>query len=300
MPICCELHAVSTVASERLVSARRHRSRGPRRLLVSTIASDQLVSGSVHPGSRSGARAPAAYLAFACLLLTLDLAPRVGHTFDFTPTEAEWQVWPAYCRAKYVQTTLGRESVFANRIGTGQSERWEATVGPEAWYALHHFCSGLARIERARLLPDMDKRKSEIGYAVDEFNFFLQRTPEQHPLYAEALVRICLAREKQGQPEAGLAECDRAIAAQPGNSTGYSAKAMVLRRQKKLADARVVLEEGNQATEGNSAEVEYFLGLTCADLKDYTCAVEHARRAYALGYPLPGLRSKLKAAGYSL
>jgi tetratricopeptide (TPR) repeat protein len=234
------------------------------------------------------------------LLLTLGLEPRVGHAYDFTPTDAEWQVWPAYCRARYVETNLGRESVYANRIGTGESRRWESTVGPEAWYALHHFCSGLARIERADLLPDKDKRKSEIGYAVDEFNFFLQRTPEQHPLYAEALVRICLGREKQGQPEAGLAECDRAIAAQPGNSAGYFAKATVLRRQKNLTDARVVLEEGNRTTEGNSAEVQYLLGLTCADLKDYTCAVEHGRRAYALGYPLPGLRNKLKAAGYSL
>lgn len=300
MPIRRELHAVAAVASKRLGVARRHGSRGLLGLLVTTVVSDELMSGTVHPAARLPPHALATNLACICLLLTLGLVSGIGRAFDFTPTDAEWQAWPAYCRARYVQTTLGRESVFASRISPDQSQRWEATVGPEAWYALHHFCGGLVRIERAGLLPDKDKRKSEIGYGVDEFNFFLQRTPEQHPLYAEALVRICMARGKQGQPEAGLAECDRAIAVQPGNSMGYSAKATVLRRQKKLAEARAVLEEGNRATEGNSAEVHYFLGLTCADLGDYTCAVEHARLAYALGYPLPGLRSKLQAAGHPL
>ncbi len=50
--------------------------------------------------------------------------------------------------------------------------------------------------------------------------------------------------------------------------------------------------------EGKSSEIHYFLGLTLVDLKRYEEAVEHARKAYALGYPLQGLRKKLKAAGH--
>ena len=54
---------------------------------------------------------------------------------------------------------------------------------------------------------------------------------------------------------------------------------------------------GNEATGGDSPEIHYFLGLAYLNLKDLDLASEHARRAYDLGYPLPGLRNKLAAAG---
>jgi len=36
------------------------------------------------------------------------------------------------------------------------------------------------------------------------------------------------------------------------------------------------------------------------DLKDFPAAQDHARRAYELGYPLPGLRDRLARAGHPL
>ncbi len=47
-----------------------------------------------------------------------------------------------------------------------------------------------------------------------------------------------------------------------------------------------------------SPEVHYNLGLLYFDLADFPHAQEQARIAYADGYPLPGLRNKLKKAGY--
>jgi tetratricopeptide (TPR) repeat protein len=48
---------------------------------------------------------------------------------------------------------------------------------------------------------------------------------------------------------------------------------------------------------GDDLNVHYNLGLAYFELKDYDQALEHAKRAYALGHPLPGLRDKLKRAG---
>lgn len=45
------------------------------------------------------------------------------------------------------------------------------------------------------------------------------------------------------------------------------------------------------------AEAHYNLGLLYVDLKDYKNAREQAEAAYASGYPLPGLRNRLKAVG---
>ena len=46
------------------------------------------------------------------------------------------------------------------------------------------------------------------------------------------------------------------------------------------------------------AEAHYNLGLMYVDMKRYDKAREHARLAYRAGFPLPGLRRKLDAAGY--
>jgi tetratricopeptide (TPR) repeat protein len=233
-------------------------------------------------------------------VLCAPLQPRISRAMEFYPSEAEWQVWPEYCRARYVVSGAGRESAFASRISQNEVQRWQSSIGSEAWYALHHYCGGLTWMDRADKRPEKALRQSELGIAIDEFNFYLQRTPPEHPVYAEAQVRVCICRERLGDIEDALRACDLAIRAQPANPIGYSAKAMVLRRHKKADEARLVLEEGNRRTAGQSAELQYFLGLISFDSKEYPKAVEYARKAYALGYPLPGLRNKLQAAGYKL
>ena len=50
----------------------------------------------------------------------------------------------------------------------------------------------------------------------------------------------------------------------------------------------------------DNAEVNYNLGLIYFDRKDYQTSQSYAKRAYAGGFPLPGLRRKLAAAGYPL
>lgn len=59
------------------------------------------------------------------------------------------------------------------------------------------------------------------------------------------------------------------------------------------------LEEYQKALElaPQSAEVHYNLGLLYVDRREYEKARQHAARAYELGFPLPGLRSKLERAG---
>ena len=46
-----------------------------------------------------------------------------------------------------------------------------------------------------------------------------------------------------------------------------------------------------------NASINYNLGLAYLLKKDYAQALVHAKKAYALGFPLPGLKNKLVAAG---
>lgn len=52
-----------------------------------------------------------------------------------------------------------------------------------------------------------------------------------------------------------------------------------------------------QELSGENANIHYNLGLAYFDLRDYDQALAHAHAAYGLGFPLPGLRSKLEGIG---
>lgn len=52
-----------------------------------------------------------------------------------------------------------------------------------------------------------------------------------------------------------------------------------------------------QKLDDSNANIHYNLGLIYLDFKDYPKAREHAERAYALGFTLPGLRKRLEEAG---
>ena len=47
--------------------------------------------------------------------------------------------------------------------------------------------------------------------------------------------------------------------------------------------------------EPDNATINYNLGLLYLKAKDYDKAAEYADKAYALGFPLPGLRNQLAA-----
>lgn len=217
----------------------------------------------------------------------------------FTPSEAEWVVWPEFCQARYMASAAGSSSEFAGRIPPGTVEAWRQRIGA-AWYGLHHHCAGLIFQNRARATTDPTQRKRLVERAIGEHRYTLARTPIEHPMYADMAVSIGMAYRLLGDHEQALNYFDRAINAHPTLPDAWQAKAMVYRDQKRLDDAREVLLKGNEAVGGNSADIHYFLGLVCADARDMDCAVEHARRAYELGYPLPGLRERLAAAGVSL
>jgi tetratricopeptide (TPR) repeat protein len=89
---------------------------------------------------------------------------------------------------------------------------------------------------------------------------------------------------------------DRALAYRPDDPTVRILVAdYALRtgdRQEALEHLRVAEEQAR-----DSSTVHYNLGLLYLDLKDYDRSVQHARKAYDLGAPLPGLKNKLAQAG---
>lgn len=58
-----------------------------------------------------------------------------------------------------------------------------------------------------------------------------------------------------------------------------------------------VLLKFDEVKDTDYADVEHFMAQTYFDLKNYDEAKAHVEKAYALGYPVFGLRDKLKRIG---
>ena len=68
--------------------------------------------------------------------------------------------------------------------------------------------------------------------------------------------------------------------------------------KKHEVERAIALWERALELDPSSAEIHYSLGLSYFDMKDFNKSEEHARVAYALQYPLPGLKKKLESVGH--
>jgi tetratricopeptide (TPR) repeat protein len=199
-----------------------------------------------------------------------------------------------------VASGAGVNSTFVARVDPSLVKAWEVRLGPNVWYGLHHFCAGLAFAARAKSITDKTQRDRALQRAIEEYSFMYTRMPQTGPMRADVATRLGLAHGEVAKYDEAVRYFDSAILACAECEIGYLGKAMYLRGRKDLTAARDVLLQGYKATGGLSAQGNYLLGLLFADLLDFEAAREHARKAYELGYPLPGLRDRLAKAGYPL
>ena len=96
------------------------------------------------------------------------------------------------------------------------------------------------------------------------------------------------------------AECyfERAIRFVPNDPMPRVLYASYLKDRKRMAEARTQLDEAEKERgDPSNFDFDYNLGLLYYEVGAYDKSLVAAKRAYALGAPLPALRSKLKAAG---
>ena len=95
-------------------------------------------------------------------------------------------------------------------------------------------------------------------------------------------------------------ECyfDRAMRFAPDDPMPHVLYANYLKERKRTADARTQLDEAERLRgDPSNFDFDYNLGLLYYELGEYDKSAVAAKRAYALGAPLPALMDKLKKAG---
>lgn len=217
----------------------------------------------------------------------------------FWPTPSEWANWPEYCRAKYAYLRRSETLEFGPPVPSALFEKYDASLG-RAWVFIHHHCAGLGYLQRAQLALTPRDRKEALRKALSESRFTFARIPEELPIYAEIATHMGTVSRASGDYDAALSYYEIAMRTHPDYAGGYQGTALVLQDKGRNDEALEVLLDGDKATGGSSPEIHYFLGMAYVKRKDFDRAAEHAKRAYELGYPLPGLRNKLAAAGHPI
>lgn len=153
------------------------------------------------------------------------------------------------------------------------------------------------RFHFSQNVETLTKGESSVKIGAD-LSFTLKVIPN-HPRALYAVAELS-RREKRERPvgSAYTVSCwfDRAIRFRPEDGHVRLVYGVALLRNGEVQPAITQLKKADELRPGD-ANVHYNLGLAYFDAKDYASSLEHAKQAYKLGHPLPGLRQKLERAG---
>ena len=175
----------------------------------------------------------------------------------------------------------------------------ENDYGPYDYSDSNDRQKNLPIVERFHFTPNVENLvKGNTGPLGGELDYTLRAFPNHHRALA-ALAKLGL-RDKTPKPVGARysVECffDRAIRFKPNHATVRMVYGTYLL---KLGQPDKAIDQLNVAVnlQPEDPTINYNLGLLYAQKKDYGQARTYAKKAYELGFPLPGLKNKLMEAG---
>jgi len=235
--------------------------------------------------------------AMACAATCLASAPEtLAAGWGFTPTPREWETWPQYCRVEYSYINRGANA-YGDYYPDSEIAAWRDRIGEKTFITLHHYCAAMLYLRRLKLERRPDYRSVLLSNVVADGEFTYDRTDPKSIVYPAVASVMAQARYVNGETDEAISILQRAINEQPDRFEPYGTLAEIYREEHKLDKAIEVMNQANAATGGQSAEVQYNLGLINLEAGHVDAAVDNAKHAYELGYPLPGLRNKLEKLG---
>ena len=158
---------------------------------------------------------------------------------------------------------------------------------------------GLSVVETYHFGPQVEAlQRGMSGTVGGDIGYTLEHFPN-HPRALASMARLALRAKKPQGPGATLsADCyfRRALAFVPADGATRALFGAYLLSLRRDSEAVEQLQAALEAQPAN-ATAWYNLGLAQARQKDWPAAMTAAHQAYALGFPLPGLRQQLKSAG---
>ena len=154
-------------------------------------------------------------------------------------------------------------------------------------------------VEGAHFTPDVESlKRGATGAVGGDLDYTLRAFPN-HPRALASMMALQLRSGKErpvGARWSMLCYFDRAIRLAPDDGRVRTTLGVYLMRLGKTEEA--IDQFNNAASLGeDGVNLHYNAGLAYFDIGDYTNSLEHAKKAYALGFTLPGLKNKLEKIG---
>lgn len=174
--------------------------------------------------------------------------------------------------------------------------------GPFDYLERHRLQAELGIVERYHFGPQVEQLRAGMRTGLEhdvaaELNYTLRAWPNHHRALNSAIqFRLIHKNRKTGFPPA---ECylERAIKFSPKDGITRMLYGNLLQR---TGHKNRALEQYEKALElqPNNVQIKYNLALLLVDIGQYKRAREYALDLYPKGFPLPGLKNKLKKAGH--
>jgi tetratricopeptide (TPR) repeat protein len=136
-------------------------------------------------------------------------------------------------------------------------------------------------------------------FASGGINYTLAVCPNHHRAL-NSVIQLQLRNRAGDMSDRPLspAECylQRALSFTPGDATVYMLYGMLLHRYEMYDEALQAYQRAVKLSPG-SANLDYNYALLLTDMERYAEAKKLANKLYGAGFPLPGLKKKLSAAG---
>lgn len=157
----------------------------------------------------------------------------------------------------------------------------------------------IAIVENAHFTEEVEAGiRGKSSYLGDDLNYTLRAFPNHHRAL-QTVLNYSITHKGIQIPGANLpSECyfERAVRFAPDDGVAYALYGNFLNASGK-PDQAVTMFQKAVELDPESGVANYNLGLLYIKKNDYAKANQYAQKAYALGFPLQGLKNQLKAAG---
>lgn len=206
-----------------------------------------------------------------------------------------------FCPVALATLTLAQTAMAQDASSCGDIKN---AYGPYDYTNAAHREEYLPIVEEFHFDAGVENLRGRIGVEFSEatvggdIGYTLRAFPNHHrALYA--MVRYNLESVPRGAKKMRYSvECwfNRAKRFAPHDAVVVMLEGLYYQRVSRYEEAKATYAQA-LAMAPESPEVNYNAALLYTELEEYDLAVKHALLAYELGYPLPGLRNKLKRLG---